>query len=252
VTARVDPTTKVHRTAIIGDDVTIGPGCTLGPYSIIEGRTTIGSDNRIGAHVLIGGEPQDQKYVGEDSEVIIGSGNVIREFVTIHRGTAQGGGVTKVGDRNYLMTYVHIGHDCDIADDIIMSNSTQLAGHVHVFRFAHFGGLAGVHQFARIGESAMVGAGAMVRYDVPHYAMARGDRANLVGINEVGLRRRGFSPNRISRIYEFIRILDGGGESAPEGDPDFEKLKRFYRESKDGVTRYKASERDTGGRGGRD
>ena len=241
----IDASAKIHPTAIVGDEVEIGPGSTVGAYSVIEGRVTIGSLNQIGHHVVIGAQPQDLKYQDEPTEVRIGTGNVIREFSTIHRGTSHGGGSTVIGDRNYLMAYSHVGHDCKLADDIIMTNCVQLAGHVEVFRFAHFGGLAGVHQYVRIGESAFVGAGAMVRFDVPHYAMARGDRAFLVDINEVGLHRRGFPENRIEQIGDILRTIGTGGDTSVFAkDPDCLKLLDFYQSSKEGVLQFKGRDHE--------
>ncbi len=242
---KIDASAKIDATAIIGDDVEIGAGTTVGAYSVIEGRVTIGSLNHISHHVVIGAHPQDLKYRDEATEVVIGTGNVIREFSTIHRGTIHGGGSTIIGDRNYLMAYSHVGHDCKLADDIIMSNSVQLAGHVEVFRFAHFGGLAGIHQYVRIGESAFVGAGAMVRFDVPHYAMARGDRAFLVDINEVGLHRRGFPENRIEQISDILRTIGTDGDTSSfRNDPDFMKLQDFYQSSKEGVLQFKGRDHE--------
>jgi UDP-N-acetylglucosamine acyltransferase len=222
--ADVHPTAVVAAAAELADDVTVGPyavvgpkvrlgaGCRIGSHSVIEGRTTFGRDNVVFHHVSIGAAPQDLKYRGEDTEVIVGDGNTFREFVTVHLGTAGGGGVTRVGDRNLVMNYSHIAHDCRIGSRIIVANGAQFAGHVTVEDYVVVGALVGIHQHVRIGESAILGAGAMVSQDVPPFCNATGDRARLFGLNQVGLKRRGFSDEAIAGIKKAYRAAFRSGE----------------------------------------
>jgi UDP-N-acetylglucosamine acyltransferase len=193
--------------AIIGPRVTIGAGTTVGPHSVIEGNTTIGDNNRIFHFVSMGAVPQDLKYHGEDSCLVIGNRNTIREFATLHVGTEGGGLVTRIGNDNLLMNYTHVAHDCVIGNCNVLANVAQLAGHVTLQDFTVIGAAVGIHQFVRIGESALLGAGSMVSQDVPPFCNATGDRARLHGLNTVGLRRRGFSSELISAIKHAYRIM---------------------------------------------
>ena len=218
----------IHPTAIIEEGAVIGEGTTVGPFSIIGSRVVLGKGNRIGPHVVItghtrlgdrnevfqfasiGAKPQDLKYQGEDSRLEIGDENRIREYVTLQPGTKGGGMVTRIGNRNLFMACSHIGHDGTIGDDNIFANSAGLAGHVTVGNRVIVGGLAGVHQFVRIGDLAMLGAGAMVGRDVPPYCIAQGDHAELVGINQVGLQRAGWTSEEIARLRSFYRRIFRG------------------------------------------
>src|SRR6266513_6251646 len=193
--------------SIIGKDVRIGAGTAVGPHAVITGRTTIGKRNRIFQFASVGDIPQDRKYGGEPTALTIGDDNVIREYVSIHTGTAQDRGTTTIGDRNWLLGYVHIAHDCCIGNDTTFSNNSQLAGHVTIDDFATLGGFTGVHQFCRVGAHAMVAAGSIVLQDVPPFITAAGYPAKPRGTNSEGLRRRGFSAADIGAVKRAYRIL---------------------------------------------
>ncbi len=205
--AELDSTVEVGAGAVIGAHVRIGARTVIGPYAVIEGDTTIGSGNRIFQFASVGAEPQDLKYRGERSRLVIGDDNRIREFTTIHRGTEGGGMETRIGNRVLLMNYAHVAHDCSIGDDSIIANSTELAGHCVLEEWVVTAGMCGVHQFSRIGAHAIVAAGSKVAQDVPPYAMVAGDRARLVGVNTTGLERRGFSPATIAALRGAFRTL---------------------------------------------
>jgi UDP-N-acetylglucosamine acyltransferase len=179
----------------------------IGPYAVIERNTTIGRGNRIWQFAAIGADTQDQKYHGEPSRLEIGDHNQIREFSTIHRGTAAGGMTTRIRNHVVIMNYAHVAHDCDIGDHVIISNSSEIAGHAVLEEWVIAAGMVGVHQFTRIGAHAFLAAGAMVAQDVPPFAMVAGDRARLIGVNEIGLQRRGFKPETISAIKSATRTL---------------------------------------------
>jgi UDP-N-acetylglucosamine acyltransferase len=179
----------------------------VGPYAVIEGDTTIGAGNRIFQFASVGADPQDLKYQGEPSRLEIGDYNRIREFTTIHRGTAGGGMVTRIGNHVLLMNYSHIAHDCQIGDHAIIANSTEVAGHCVLEEWVVTAGMCGVHQFSRIGAHAFVAAGSKIAQDVPPYAMVAGDRARLVGVNTTGLERRRFYPETIAAIKNSFRTL---------------------------------------------
>ncbi len=205
--AELDSSVRVGPGAVIGPQVRIGADTQIGPHTVIEGATTIGARNRIFQFASIGAEPQDLKFAGEPSRVEIGDDNRIREFTTIHRGTRDGGMVTRIGNRVLLMNYVHVAHNCIIGDQVILANSTELGGHTVIEEWASLAAMIGVHQFARIGAHAMVGAGSMVSQDVPPFAMVAGDRARLIGPNTVGLERRGFSPATIAALKSAFRTI---------------------------------------------
>jgi UDP-N-acetylglucosamine acyltransferase len=193
---------------VIGALVRIGSETVIGPYTVIEGRTTIGARNQIFQFASLGAAPQDLKYHGEPSRLEIGDDNKIREFATIHRGTEGGGMLTRIGSGVLVMNYVHIAHDCIIGDHCILANSTELAGHCVLEDWVVAAGLCGVHQFSRVGEHAMLAAGSKIAQDVPPYAMVRGsDRARLVGVNSIGLERRNFEPGVIAAIKRAFRTL---------------------------------------------
>ena len=189
--ARLHPTVEVGPFAVIGPQVTIGAGTTVGPHAVIEGRTRLGERNRVFQFASVGAQPQDLKYAGEDSALEIGNENLIREFTTLHKGTTGGGGVTRIGDRNLFMAYAHVAHDCQVGNGCVFANAATLGGHVEVGDHVILGGLAAVHQHTRIGRHAFVAGGAMVVMDVPPFCTAQGDRAELVGVNSIGLARHG-------------------------------------------------------------
>ncbi len=203
--------------SIIGPRVKIGSGSVIGPHVVIDGRTTIGQRNRIFPFVAIGFPPQDTTYGGEDTRVEIGNDNIIRENITIHRGSHRGEGVTRIGSGNFLMAYVHIAHDCQIGSDVIMANAATLGGHVEVGDHAVVGGVVAVHQFVRIGEYSCIGGKSGVRMDIPPYMLAQGaDPATLHGPNLIGLRRNGFSNETINTIKKCYRILFRSGLTVKE------------------------------------
>ncbi len=197
--------------SIIGDEVTIAAGTVIGPHVIIKGPTTIGERCRIFQFASIGDDPQDLKYHGEHTLLTIGDNNTIREYVTINRGTEGGGGITSIGSHNLIMAYCHIAHDCRLGNNIIMSNCATLAGHIIIEDHAIIGGLVGVQQFVRIGAYAMVGGVSGVPQDVPPYVLAAGERTKLSGLNIVGLKRHGFSPEVISELKAAYRIFFRSG-----------------------------------------
>ena len=205
--AELDSSVEVGPFAVIGPKVKIGRGSRVGPHAVIEGDTAIGSDNQIFQFAALGAIPQDQKYAGELTRLIIGDQNSIREFATVHLGTAGGGGVTRVGNHCLLMANSHVAHDVQLGDYCILANSSALAGHVVVEDRVIFGGLSAVHQFTRIGRLAFVSGGAMVTQDVPPYVTVQGDRAEVVGINTVGLTRAHFSNEQQSRVKDAFKIL---------------------------------------------
>lgn len=205
--AELHPSVEVGPYACIGADVVIGAGSRVGAHAVIEGPTRIGANNRIYPHAVIGGDPQDKKYAGEPTLLEIGDGNTIREFVTINRGTAQGGGATRIGDDNWIMAYVHIAHDCLISHHTILANSVALAGHVTVEDWAILGGYSLIHQFCKIGAHAFTGMGSKINCDVPPYVVVGGEMSVPRGINSEGLRRRGFSSEQIMAIKRAYRTL---------------------------------------------
>jgi UDP-N-acetylglucosamine acyltransferase len=197
--------------SVIGANVSLGDGTTVGAHVHIAGQTTIGRDNRFFPFSSIGDIPQDRKYDGAATRTVIGNGNVIREFVSIHAGTAQDRGVTTIGDGNWLLAYTHVAHDCVVGNGTTFSNNAQLAGHVVVGDHVVLGGFVGVHQFCRVGEHAMVAAGSIVLQNVPPYVTAAGYPAKPHGTNSEGLRRRGFSAADIAAIKRAYRMLYRGG-----------------------------------------
>ena len=205
--AELDSGVQVGPYAVIGPHVRIGKDSCVGPHSVVEGRTTIGRDNRIFQFASVGAVPQDMKYRGEDSALTIGDRNTIREFATLNIGTRGGGMETRIGDDNLFMVYSHVGHDCRIGNHVILANCATLAGHVILEDYVGVGGLAAIHQFSRIGESAYLGGGAMVTNDVPPYCLAQGDRARLFGLNRVGLERRGFGEAQKRALKQAYRTF---------------------------------------------
>src|SRR5690554_2501011 len=192
---------------LIGHNVGIGPGTQVGPHCIIDGHTRIGADNVFYRFCSIGGMPQDKKYRGEPTRLEIGDGNMFREYVTVNTGTVQDVGVTRLGDDNWIMAYVHVAHDCQIGSHTIIANNVQLAGHIHIDDWAIIGGQTAVHQFVHIGAHTMVGGSSAIRQDIPPYVVGAGDPFRPVGINSEGLRRRGYDADVISALKEAYKLL---------------------------------------------
>ncbi len=206
-TARIGEGTAIENNAVIGPNVQIGRHCKIGASVVIDGWTEIGDDNEIFPMVSIGLPPQHLKYAGEPTRVVIGNRNIIREFVTIHRGTVQGGGLTSIGSRNLVMAYAHIAHDCHVGNETIFGNAATLGGHVTVEDFANVSAGSGVHQFCRVGKHAFIGGYSVVTKDAMPYAKTVGNRARIYGLNTIGLVRRGFSPETVSKLKRAYRYL---------------------------------------------
>jgi UDP-N-acetylglucosamine acyltransferase len=250
--AQIGAGTTVGPYATIGEHVRIGRDCTIGASCVIDGVTRIGDGNRIFPMASIGLVPQDLKFGGEPTRVVIGDRNVIREFVTIHRGTAGGGGVTTIGNRNLLMAYTHVAHDCHIGNETIFGNAATLAGHVLVEDFANVGAFSGVHQFCRVGKYAFIGGYSVVTKDALPFAKTVGNRARIYGINTIGLIRRGFSQETIAKLRRAHRILLHSNTSRAlpqiESDPGLQSpevryVVDFIRSSKRGVGLRRPSRR---------
>ena len=219
MTNQIHPTAIVDPEATLGEDITIGPNCIIGPRiiigsgvriganTIIENFTTIGEGCRIFYHAVLGTEPQDLKFKGEESHLVIGPNTTIREFVTMNRGTKEGGGVTRVGEGCYLMAYAHVAHDCQLGNHVILANAVNLAGHIIISDHAVVGGISAVHQFVSIGEHAFIGGCSAVTKDVPPYVRAVGNHARMFGVNSIGLSRKGFSKETIAQIKRAYRYL---------------------------------------------
>jgi len=205
--AEIDSNVKIGAYSIIGEDVFIKSGTVIGPHVVIDPYVTIGADCNIFQYAAIGAAPQSLKFEGGKTYVKIGSGTTVREFVTIHRGTEFGGGITEVGEKNLLMAYTHIAHDCKTGKNVVLSNNATLAGHITLGDNATIGGLVAIHQFVRIGDYAFVGGKSAVVKDVPPYVIASGDRAILHGLNTVGLKRHNFSDDVLSSLKKTYRIL---------------------------------------------
>jgi len=239
---------------VIGSEVRIGRGTTVGAHTVIEGRTTIGERNRIFQFAALGAIPQDLKYRGERTTLVIGDENQVREFTTMHIGTEGGGGVTSVGDRNLFMNFSHIAHDCRIGNRAVFANGATLAGHVVVEDYVIVGGLSAVHQFVRLGESSMLGGGAMVVQDVPPFCVVQGDRAGLVGLNIEGLRRRGFADDDLRALRVAYRTLFRSGMTVRDAIRKMReeetlgtaagRMLRFVESSKRGICRLRGEAGD--------
>ena len=233
--AQIDPNAdiaadvEVGAYSVIGKDVRIGAGTRIGPHVVITGRTTIGANNRVFQFASIGDIPQDRKYGGEPTTLTIGDDNVIREYVSIHAGTAQDRGTTTIGDRNWLLGYVHIAHDCRVGNDTTFSNNSQLAGHVSIEDFATLGGFTGVHQFCRVGAHAMIAAGSIVLQDVPPFMTVSGYPAKLAGTNNEGLRRRGFPADDIAAVRRAYKILYREGLSLSDAKKAIDEAAKAHR-----------------------
>ena len=249
--ALLDDTVSVGPYAVIGAEVRIGAGTSVGAHCVIDGRTTIGRENRIFPFAALGAAPQDMKYGGEPTELVIGHRNTIREFCTFNRGTVQDAGATRVGDDNWVMAYVHLAHDVQLGSHTILANNATLAGHVHVGDWAIVGGLSGVHQFVHIGAHVMTGFQSHVAQDVPPYMTVAGHPLAVHGYNAEGLRRRGFSRERIAQVKQMHRLLYRDGltlDQAREaiaalrgavegGDADVQAMLDFLAASTRGIVR---------------
>lgn len=205
--AEIDSNVEIGPYSVIRENVFIGSGTVIGPHVVVDPYVTIGADCNIFQYAAIGAPPQSLKFEGEKTYVKIGRGTIVREFVTIHRGTEFGGGITEVGEENLLMAYTHIAHDCKTGRKVVLSNNATLAGHITIGDNAIIGGLVAIHQFVRIGDYAFVGGKSAVVKDIPPYVIASGDRAKLHGLNSVGLKRHGFSKNTLSSLKKTYRII---------------------------------------------
>ena len=256
-TAIVDPRAEIDATAsigpysVIGAHVVIGAGTTVGPHCVIDGRTTLGRDNHIFQFNSIGAIPQDKKYAGEPTELVIGDRNTIREFCTLNLGVPQAGGITTVGNDNWIMAYTHIAHDCHVGNHTTLANNTTLAGHVHLGDWVTVGGLTGIHQFVKIGAHAMVGFASAVAQDVPPFMLVDGSPLAVRGYNLVGLRRRGFSAERLGAVKQMHKMLYRQGltleaaraaiadllQSVPEAAGDVAMMEQFLADATRGIAR---------------
>lgn len=241
--AEFDEDVQIGPYATIGADVRIGARTVVGSHTVIEGWTEIGPDCRIGSHAVIGAPPQDLKYRGERTRVVIGEQGIIREFASIHRASVGGTGVTRIGPHVYLMAYVHVAHDCHIDEHVIMANQASLAGHVEIGRHAIIGGMSGVHQFVRIGEHAFLGACSAVLQDIPPYVKAQGNRAKPFGLNVVGLRRHGFSTEALQALKEAYRIVFASDLNTSQALERLEAVRDFPSEVQPFIDFIKRSQR---------
>lgn len=239
--AELDSSVTVGPYSLIGPHVKVGAGTTIGPHCVIEGHTTIGCDNRIFQFNSLGAIPQDKKYAGEPCELVVGDRNTIREFCTFNIGSPGDAGVTRVGDDNWLMAYVHLAHDCVVGNKTIFANNSQLAGHVHVGDWVILGGFTVVHQFVKIGAHSMTAMCTALLADVPPFVMCQGQPAQARSMNYEGLRRRGFSPDRIAVVKAMYKALYRDGltlqaareriadliKNSPESAPDLQMMLSF-------------------------
>lgn len=245
--AQIDTNVAIGPFAIVKANVCISSGTTIGPYTTIEEDVTIGPDCQIFQYASIGGAPQDLKFHGEKTYLTIGKGTIIREFVTINKGTEFGGGVTEVGEDNYLMAYTHIAHDCKTGKGVILANNSTLAGHIEIGDYAFIGGLVAIHQFVHIGNYAYIGGKSAVVKDIPPYVIAAGDRASLHGLNNVGLKRHKFQKSTLQELKKAYRIFFRIGltvkqaservKAEVELNPEVKNFMNFIIESNRGVTR---------------
>ncbi|MES2990561.1 MAG: acyl-ACP--UDP-N-acetylglucosamine O-acyltransferase [Pseudomonadota bacterium] len=249
--AELDASVSVGAYSVVRAHVRIGAGTTIGPHCVIEGHTTIGRDNRIFQFCSIGAVPQDKKYAGEPTELRIGDRNEIREFCTFNLGTAQDAGVTRLGDDNWVMAYVHLAHDVQVGNHTVLANNATLAGHVHVGDWVTVGGLTGVHQFVKIGAHAFLGFSSAVTQDVPPYMMVDGNPLAVRGFNIEGLRRRGFGPERLAAVKQMHRLLYRNGlnfdaarqaiaelaGAMPEAEADITMMSEFLAGATRGIAR---------------
>ncbi|MFH2093951.1 MAG: acyl-ACP--UDP-N-acetylglucosamine O-acyltransferase [Pseudomonadota bacterium] len=252
-TAIIDPSAEIGANvtigpfAIIKSDVCIGSGTTIGSHTTIDQYVTIGENCQIFQYASVGGAPQDLKFHGEKSYLTIGRGSIIREFVTINRGTESGGGITEVGEENYLMAYTHIAHDCKTGKQVILANNSTLAGHIVIGDNVTVGGLVAIHQFVQIGDYAYIGGKSAVGKDIPPYVIAAGDRATLHGLNNVGLKRHNFAKSALLELKKAYRIFFRIGLTVKQAServkaeveqiPEVKNFVQFIVNSNRGVTR---------------
>lgn len=232
----VHPSVKIGPGVIIGDRVTIEEGCEIGAYSILEGETYIGAYNKISPHVVLGADPQDLKYKGQGGKLTIGRGNIFREFFSAHIGhlTPEG---TIIGNENYFLANSHVGHDCQLGDQNFIANQVLLAGHVIMGHQNNLSGNAGVHQFCKIGSHTMISGLSGIRADVPSYAMVQGDPAKIIGINKVGLMRKGWSKEDLFMLKEAYRCFRNK-LSPKTNNPYFDQLLEFQKNSDRGLIKF--------------
>lgn len=251
--AELDSSVRVGPCAVIEKGVRIGADTVIGPHVVISGPTTIGVGNTISPFANIGAPPQDINYKGEDTKLEIGDHNIIREYVSLHRGTASGRGITTIGNHNMLMAYVHVAHDCQVGNHVILANTANLAGHVIVEDRVTLGGLVAVHQFSRIGEYAYVGGMSGISRDVPPYVVVSGIRSGMrvTGINKVGLKRAGFDSQAVMQLNRAFKILFRSDDlvlqdALDKAEADFsdcepvQHMVKFFRDSERGVVRTAA------------
>ncbi|MDO5638566.1 MAG: acyl-ACP--UDP-N-acetylglucosamine O-acyltransferase [Neisseria sp.] len=245
--AELDSSVKVGPYTLIGPNVQIGAGTEIGPHAVIEGHTTIGDNNKIFQFASLGAQPQDKKYAGEPTRLIIGNGNTIREFTTFNLGTVTGIGETRIGDDNWMMAYVHLAHDCVVGSHTIFANNASLAGHVTIGDYVVLGGYTLVFQFCHIGDYAMTAFAAGVHKDVPPYFMASGYRAEPAGLNSEGMRRNGFTPEQIARVKDVYKTIYRSGMNFDDAKaevlamsvdaPELAVFKDFFEASTRGIIR---------------
>ena len=245
--AEIDPSCEIGPYAVIGPRVRMGPGNAVGPHAIVEGNTVLGAGNRIFGHAVVGAPPQDLKYKGEDTRLELGDGNVVREFASIHTGTVGGGGITRLGNQCLVMASAHVAHDCILGNRVIVATFCALAGHVLAEDGVIFGGVSAVQQFSRIGRLAYVGGITGVNMDVAPYLMVSGARGEVVGINQVGLQRAGFSEEQVARVKSAYKIVyrsklplkDALDQVRAElsGNPEIDHWVRFIEASERGILR---------------
>ncbi len=249
--AELGESVSVGPYSIVGANVKLGEGTQIGPHCVIDGHTTIGRDNRIFQFCSLGGIPQDKKYAGEPTELHIGNSNTIREFCTFNLGTVQAGGVTRLGNDNWMMAYTHLAHDCQVGDKTIFANNAQIAGHVEVGDWVILGAHTAVHQFVKIGPHAMTAMGTILLQDVPPFAMVSGNPAQARSFNLEGLKRRGFSGERVAAVKQMHRLLYRGGHtvegarvaiqalvaSMPEAADDIALMAAFLARADRGIVR---------------
>jgi UDP-N-acetylglucosamine acyltransferase len=246
-TAKIGNDVTIGPYAIVGDEVTIGDGTVIGPHAVIEPYVEIGAECQIFQFASVGAVPQSLKFKGEVTRAKIGNRCIIREFVTINRGTKEGGGLTQIGDECLLMAYVHIAHDCSIGRKVVMANNATLAGHILIGDCATVGGLTAIHQFVRVGDYAFIGGKSVVVKDIPPFVLASGDRAALHGLNQVGLKRRGISKQTLKQLKKTYRLIFRIGltqneaiervAAEVEALPEVEAFIDFIKSSERGITR---------------
>ena len=228
--ARIGERVSVGPYSVIGPDVEIGDDTRIGPHVVIMGPTQLGRENRVFQFASLGAEPQDKKYSGEPTRLVIGDRNTIREFATINRGTSQGGGLTRIGDDNWLMAYIHIAHDCVVGNNTVFSNGASLAGHVTVEDHAILGGFTLVHQFCRIGAYAFCGMGSGIAKDVPPFVMVNGNPAQPHGLNAEGMRRRGFSAQTSQALRRAYKVIYRSGLTLEQAQETLREMAQEYAE----------------------